>query len=39
MKKAEKSSFAGTTDESSTNADSLQVCQPIAKPSVELNLR
>lgn len=34
MKKVEKSSFAGTTDESSTNADSLQVCQPIAKPDV-----
>lgn len=34
MKKADKSSSAGTEVESSTNADSSQVCQPIAKPNV-----
>lgn len=34
MKKADKSSSAGTTDESSTKADVSSVCQPIAKPDV-----
>ena len=38
MKKVEKSSSAGTTVESSTNVDSLQVCQPIAKPNVSSRL-
>ena len=31
---ADKSLFAGTADDSSTKADSLQVSQPIAKPNV-----
>lgn len=34
MKKADKSSSAGTADESSINADVSSVCQPIAKPNV-----
>jgi len=34
MKKVEKSSFAGTTVESSTNVEVEQVSQPIAKPNV-----
>lgn len=34
MKKVDKSSFAGTNDESSTNVHSSQVCQPIAKHDV-----
>ena len=34
MKKAEKSSFAGTKDDSSTKVQDSSVCQPIAKPSV-----
>jgi hypothetical protein len=34
MKNVDKSSSAGTEVESSTNADSSQVCQPIAKHSV-----
>ena len=38
MKKVEKSSSAGTKDESSTNAQDSQVCQPIAKPHVSSRL-
>jgi hypothetical protein len=38
MKKVDKSSSAGTADESSTNADDMQVCQPIAKHSVSSRL-
>jgi hypothetical protein len=38
MKKADKSSSAGTTVDSSTNAQVEQVCQPIAKPSVSGSL-
>jgi len=38
MKKVDKSSSAGTTDESSTNADVSSVCQPIAKPRVSSSL-
>ncbi len=34
MKKVENSSSAGTTNESSTNADVQHVSQPIAKPNV-----
>lgn len=34
MKKVDIYSSAGTTDESSTNADILQASQPIAKPDV-----
>lgn len=34
MKKADKSSSAGTKADSSTTADNLQVSQPIAKPLV-----
>ena len=34
MKKVDKSSSAGTKDESSTNAQDSQVSQPIAKPNV-----
>lgn len=34
MKKANKSSSAGTDVESSTNVDGLHVSQPIAKPNV-----
>lgn len=34
MKKAEKSSFAGTKVDSSTNVEVKQVSQPIAKPNV-----
>jgi hypothetical protein len=34
MKKVDKSSSAGITDDSSTNVEAEQVSQPIAKPSV-----
>lgn len=34
MKKADKSSSAGTKNDSSTNVEVEQVCQPIAKPHV-----
>lgn len=34
MKKTNKSSFAGTEVQQSTNADNQHVSQPIAKPSV-----
>lgn len=38
MKKADKSSFAGTTAEQRTNADDLTSSQPIAKPNVGSSL-
>lgn len=34
MKKVQKSSSAGTKNDSSTDAQDSQVCQPIAKPNV-----
>ena len=38
MKKADKSSSAGTTVEQRTEADNMQVSQPIAKPNVSSRL-
>ena len=38
MKNADKSSSAGTENDSSTNVEGSQVCQPIAKPNVSGSL-